>query len=187
MDKITPAGLPADRVRICVGDLTQIEVDVIVNAANSGLMGGGGVDGAIHRAGRPALLSDCRRRRETVLPDGLPTGQVVETTGGRLPARYVLHTVGPVWGRHGGDEAALLAACYRNALARAAALECASIAFPAISTGIYGYPHVDAAQVVAGVLADWCASMAQPERIVLVFFSPRDGEIFSRVSGLPWQ
>src|SRR5436309_9102267 len=129
------------------GDITKEAVDAIVNAANSSLMGGGGVDGAIHRAGGPEILAACRRIRETTWPDGLPTGEAAITTGGRLPARYVIHTVGPIYGQHGGEEARLLAACYENSIAIAAKAGLRTIAFPAISTGVYGYPKQEAARV----------------------------------------
>src|ERR1700674_660470 len=125
-------------------DITSEAVDAIVNAANSSLMGGGGVDGAIHRAGGPAILAACREIRASQYPKGLPTGQAVITPGGRLPARYVIHTVGPIYGQHGGDEARLLAACYENAIALAAKNGLETIAFPAISTGAYGYPQDEA-------------------------------------------
>jgi len=136
-----------ERVEIKVGDLTVERVDVIVNAANSSLLGGGGVDGAIHRAGGPEILAECRRLRETRFPQGLPTGEAVITTGGRLPARHVIHTVGPVW--HGGNanEPELLARCYRTSLALAEQQGLKSIAFPAISTGVYGYPKQQAAEI----------------------------------------
>ena len=109
-----------DRVVAKVGDITREDVDAVVNAANSSLLGGGGVDGAIHRAGGPEILGACRRIRQTDYPDGLPTGEAVITTGGRLVARHVIHTVGPIYGRHGGEEARLLGNCYRNAIALAA-------------------------------------------------------------------
>ena len=136
-----------DRILIKVGDLTREAVDAIVNAANASLMGGGGVDGAIHRAGGPAILAECRRLRESSYPNGLPTGEAVITTGGLLPARRVIHTVGPIYGKHGGEEPRLLAACYENSIALAASHGLATIAFPAISTGVYGYPKEEAARV----------------------------------------
>src|SRR3989449_4648129 len=126
------------RVSVLVGDITKQDVDAIVNAANSSLMGGSGVDGAIHHAGGPAILEECLEIRRTRYPDGLPTGEAVITTAGNLPALYVIHTVGPIFGRHNGEEAELLANCYRNSLILAVEHNLASIAFPAISTGAFG-------------------------------------------------
>jgi O-acetyl-ADP-ribose deacetylase (regulator of RNase III) len=126
-------------VRLIQGDITAIPADAIVNAANSGLLGGGGVDGAIHRAGGPAILAECRRIRADLLPHGLPTGQAVATTAGNLPARWVIHTVGPVY-RGSPDDAVLLASAHRTSIARARELGARSMSFPAISTGVYGYP-----------------------------------------------
>src|SRR6267378_1948654 len=127
-------------VSVKVGDITKESVDAIVNAANGTLMGGGGVDGAIHRAGGPAILAACKEIRRERFPDGLPTGQAVITTAGRMGAKHVIHTVGPVYGRGGRDKADLLAACYVNSLSLAVQSSLHSIAFPAISTGVYGYP-----------------------------------------------
>jgi O-acetyl-ADP-ribose deacetylase (regulator of RNase III) len=135
-----------------VGDITLEAVDAIVNAANSSLLGGGGVDGAIHRAGGPAILAACRAIRETRYPDGLPTGEAVLTPGGSLPAKYVIHTVGPIYGEHGGDEPRLLARCYENCIALAAKHGLGTIAFPAISTGVYGYPKDEAKRVSRAAL-----------------------------------
>lgn len=133
----------AAQVVLVQGDITRQRMDAIVNAANSSLMGGGGVDGAIHRAGGPAILEACRR---VVAAQGsCPVGQAVITTGGNLPAKYVIHTVGPVWKGGNQGEEALLYACYQNALRLAEENDCKSIAFPNISTGIYGYPKADAA------------------------------------------
>jgi O-acetyl-ADP-ribose deacetylase (regulator of RNase III) len=133
-------------IEIVAGDITTQRVDAIVNAANSSLLGGGGVDGAIHRAGGPEILADCRRIRAQRWPDGLPTGEAVATTGGRLPARWVIHTVGPVYAAvH--DPAALLASAYRSSLRVADELGAASVAFPAISCGVYGYPLDEAAPI----------------------------------------
>jgi O-acetyl-ADP-ribose deacetylase (regulator of RNase III) len=128
------------------GDITAQEVDAAVNAANSSLMGGGGVDGAIHRQGGPEILQECQRIRVERFPDGLPTGQAVATTGGRLPARWVIHTVGPVFARS-EDRSDLLASCHTEALRVADELEAETVAFPAISTGVYGYPLDEAAPV----------------------------------------
>jgi O-acetyl-ADP-ribose deacetylase len=133
------------------GDITEQEVDAVVNAANSSLLGGGGVDGAIHRRGGPEILAECRRLRETRFPDGLPTGEAVATTAGRLPARWVIHTVGPTWAKT-KDKSALLAACYRNSLALADDLGAATVAFPAISAGVYRWPMDDAARIAVSTV-----------------------------------
>lgn len=166
------------RVRVMVGDLTAQKVDAIVNAANSGLLGGGGVDGAIHRRGGPAILAECREIRRTTHPGGLPTGEAVITSGGALPARHVIHTVGPVYGQAGGAEAALLADCYRNALALARARRLKTLAFPAISTGIFGYPAEEAARVVSRALQDELAADQGVDEVRLVFFSRAQAEAF---------
>ncbi len=134
-------------IEAVLGDLTVEKTDAIVNAANSSLLGGGGVDGAIHRAGGPAIFDECQALRRTTLPDGLPTGDAVATTAGWMPARWVVHTVGPVYGRNHGLDAVLLAACHRNALRAAADLGARSVAFPAISCGVFGYPVEEAAPV----------------------------------------
>ncbi|HUL95214.1 MAG TPA: O-acetyl-ADP-ribose deacetylase [Usitatibacter sp.] len=154
-----------------VGDITREAVDAIVNAANSSLMGGGGVDGAIHRAGGPEILAACRRIRETMYPQGLPTGQAVITPAGRLPAKHVIHTVGPVYGNHRGEEAALLAACYENSIALAARHSLATIAFPAISTGVYGYPKDEAKRVALAAVERALNMHTGIVEVRLVFFS----------------
>ncbi|SMH35083.1 O-acetyl-ADP-ribose deacetylase (regulator of RNase III), contains Macro domain [Rathayibacter oskolensis] len=128
------------------GDITREDVDVIVNAANSSLLGGGGVDGAIHRAGGPEILEACRRLRATELPDGLPAGSAVATTAGRLPARWVVHTVGPVFSTR-EDRTAVLASAYTESIRSARALGARTVAFPAVSAGVYGWPMDDAARV----------------------------------------
>ncbi|WP_026342917.1 O-acetyl-ADP-ribose deacetylase [Nocardia sp. BMG111209] len=128
------------------GDITEQQVDAVVNAANSGLLGGGGVDGAIHRKGGPDILAACRELRAADLRDGLPTGRAVATTAGKLPARWVIHTVGPVWSAR-EDRSALLASCYRESLRIADELGARTVAFPAISTGIYGWPIDDGARI----------------------------------------
>jgi O-acetyl-ADP-ribose deacetylase (regulator of RNase III) len=134
------------RIELVVGDITAQEVDAIVNAANSSLMGGGGVDGAIHRKGGPEILAECKRIRAETYPDGLPTGGAVATTAGRLPARWVIHTVGPVYSKS-EDRSGLLASCHTESLRVADELGALTVAFPAISTGIYGYPLELAAPV----------------------------------------
>lgn len=158
------------RILLAQADITRLDTDAIVNAANAALLGGGGVDGAIHRAGGPAILAECRQLRAGHYAKGLPTGQAVITTGGRLPARHVIHTVGPVW--HGGRqrEPELLADCYRNSLQLAAAHQLGSVAFPGISTGIYGYPKAEAARIAVQTVRAFLATHALPETVVLVAF-----------------
>lgn len=142
-------------IRLLQGDITDQTVDAIVNAANSTLLGGGGVDGAIHRRGGPAILEECREIRRTSYPDGLPTGEAVMTGAGRLPARHVIHTVGPIWrGGHSG-EPELLAAAYRNSLGLALEAGLRTIAFPSISTGAYGFPIDRAAPIALGTVRDF--------------------------------
>ena len=166
------------RVIVKVGDITKEDAAAIVNAANGTLMGGGGVDGAIHRAGGPDILKECKEIRRTQYPDGLPTGQAVITTAGKMTAKYVIHTVGPVYGRGGKERAELLAACYRNSLTLAAKEGLETIAFPAISTGIYGYPLEEAAQVSSRAVEEFLKSEPSIQEVRLVFFSPADAEIF---------
>ncbi|MCG2577497.1 O-acetyl-ADP-ribose deacetylase [Dechloromonas sp. XY25] len=166
------------RVRLYVGDLTEHAVDAIVNAANSSLLGGGGVDGAIHRRGGAAILDACRKIRQHEWPDGLPTGEVVMTTGGLLPARYVIHTVGPIYGRHAGKEAALLAACYRNALELAARNGLRTLALPGISTGVYGYPAEEAATIVSRTLSEAIPLHPGIAEVRLVFFNRQQCDVF---------
>jgi O-acetyl-ADP-ribose deacetylase len=139
------------RIDLVRGDITEERVDAIVNAANSSLMGGGGVDGAIHRKGGPTILRECREIRRTAHPDGLPTGKAVGTSGGNLPARWVIHTVGPVFSSS-EDRSALLASCHTEALRVADELGARSVAFPAISTGVYGYPFELAAPVAVAAV-----------------------------------
>jgi O-acetyl-ADP-ribose deacetylase len=134
------------RIGLTTGDITKQDVDAIVNAANSSLMGGGGVDGAIHRAGGREILEECKRIREEQYPDGLPTGQAVATTAGKLPARWVIHTVGPVYSKS-DDRSGLLSSCHIESLRVADDIGAKTVSFPAISTGIYGYPLDDAAAV----------------------------------------
>jgi O-acetyl-ADP-ribose deacetylase (regulator of RNase III) len=168
------------RVRVLVGDITRQNVDAVVNAANSTLLGGGGVDGAIHRAGGAQILEACRAIRRAQYPVGLPTGEAVITTGGNLAARFVIHTVGPVWGNHDGREAELLAACYRNSLRLAADNNLTSIAFPAISTGAFQYPRDQAAEVASRAIEDFLSQSEMPADVRLVFFSKSDADAFLR-------
>ena len=166
------------RVIIKTGDITKENVDAVVNAANSTLMGGGGVDGAIHRAGGPEIKKECEEIRRTQYPDGLTTGQAVITTAGKMAAKYVIHTVGPVYGRGGKDKAELLAACYRNSLKLAADNKLKTIAFPAISTGVYGYPLDEAAKVSSSEIGKFLSDNSSIHEVRLVFFSPSDADTF---------
>jgi O-acetyl-ADP-ribose deacetylase (regulator of RNase III) len=168
-----------DQVIACVADITQLQVGAIVNAANSTLLGGGGVDGAIHRAGGPAILDACRDLRRTRYPDGLPTGDAVMTTAGALSARFVIHTVGPIWGRD-TDATTLLQSCYRKSIALADAQGLESIAFPAISTGAYGYPKDRAAADASIALTAALAQSTSVRQVYLAFFAAADLELFAR-------
>ncbi len=155
---------------IKIGDITKEKVDAIVNAANSKLLGGGGVDGAIHRAGGPEILEECKAIRKTKLPEGLPTGEAVITTGGNLPAKYVIHTVGPVW--HGGkkNEPQLLQNAYHNCLKLAVEYNIKTIAFPSISTGVYGYPIDKAANISIQTIRDFISKNNFLDKVILVIF-----------------
>jgi O-acetyl-ADP-ribose deacetylase len=166
------------RVQVVVGDVTQQHVDAIVNAANSSLLGGGGVDGAIHAKGGPKILEACRELRRTRFPKGLPTGEAVLTVGGQLPARHVIHTVGPIVGIGKEPDAKMLAACYRNSLALAAHHGLRSIAFPAISTGAYAYPPELAAAAVSETIEEVLSAGSPVEQILLVFFKEADAKTF---------
>jgi len=152
------------RITVVEGDLTRLEVDAIVNAANSSLLGGGGVDGAIHRKAGKELLAACREL------GGCRTGEAVITRGYRLPARFVIHTVGPVWHGGGNRERELLGACYRHSLAIARAHELATVAFPAISTGVYRFPLAEAARIAVRTVADELAAHALPRAVTLCTF-----------------
>jgi O-acetyl-ADP-ribose deacetylase (regulator of RNase III) len=166
------------RVSIIVGDITRQTVDAIVNAANSTLLGGGGVDGAIHRVGGPRILEECQEIRRTRFPNGLPTGEAVSTTAGNLLATYVIHTVGPIYGRNGKRDAELLANCYLNSLALAVEHNLASIAFPSISTGAFHYPRDEAAAVSSEAIAGFLQSDRQLQDVRLVFFADSDARMF---------
>jgi O-acetyl-ADP-ribose deacetylase (regulator of RNase III) len=150
------------------GDITRVQADAIVNAANSSLMGGGGVDGAIHRAGGPAILEACEKI--VAKQGGCPTGEAVITTAGNLPARFVIHTVGPVWKGGGNGEREKLAACYRNSLQLAVNNKCKTIAFPNISTGVYGFPKNEAAQIAVRTVKDFLRQNDYIEKVIFVCF-----------------
>jgi O-acetyl-ADP-ribose deacetylase (regulator of RNase III) len=167
------------RPRLVQGDITQQQVDAIVNAANSSLMGGGGVDGAIHRAAGPELLEECKRIRNEQYPDGLPTGEAVATTAGNLPARWVIHTVGPVFSKS-EDRSQLLASCHTSALRIADQLGARSVAFPAISTGVYGYPLERAAPVAINAVL---SAKTNVDDVLFVLFDSRSLEAFERALG----
>lgn len=165
------------RITLAVGDITAEQADAVVNAANSSLLGGGGVDGAIHRRGGPAILAACRELRASRYPDGLPAGQAVATTGGELPARWVIHTVGPVYSA-AEDRSALLASCYAESLRVADELGAGIVAFPAVSAGIYGWPHEDAARIALATVSQAPCRVAEAR---FVLFTPDMHATFSRV------
>ena len=163
---------PFDRIELAQGDITTFAADAIVNAANSSLLGGGGVDGAIHRAGGPAILEECRRL------SGCETGEAKATTAGRLPSRYVIHTVGPVWRGGENREDELLVSCHRNSLELAASLDCVTVAFPAISTGAFGFPVERAARIALTTSADAIAELPEIERVTFVLFDGHSYDAF---------
>lgn len=167
------------RIGVMEGDITQLQVDAIVNAANTSLLGGGGVDGAIHRAAGPGLLQECRNL------GGCPTGEARITAGYRLPARQVIHTVGPVYrgGHHG--EAEQLASCYRESLKLASLAGVHSIAFPCISTGIYGYPKEKACQIAIAGVSEWLADHELPSTVIFCCYEKGDAELYHQHLSLP--
>lgn len=175
-------GSVLNRITLLQGDITKLEVDAIVNAANSSLMGGGGVDGAIHRAGGPIILAECR---EIIARQGrCETGQAVITSGGNLPARYVIHTVGPVW--HGGNnnEADLLRNAYLNSLKLAVENGIETIAFPNISTGVYGFPKNKAAEIAVKTVADFLTATDQIKQVYFVCFDQDNCELYKYLLNL---
>jgi len=165
-------------IEVILGDITKVEVDAIVNAANEGLWGGGGVDGAIHAAAGPSLAADCDVIRER--DDGCPTGKAVATGAGRLPCRRVIHTVGPIWSGGGEGEAELLASCYRESLELARREGLRSLAFPNISTGVYGFPKAKAAEIARRTVREWFSENEGIDRVVFVCF---DRENFTLYEG----
>jgi len=167
------------RVRLIRGDVTEMETDAIVNAANSSLMGGGGVDGAIHRKGGPKILEECKRIRATEWPQGLPTGKAVITSAGNLKAKHVIHTVGPVWRGGNRGEPELLAQAYRNSLRLAVAKGLKTVAFPSISTGAYGYPVEDACRVALEAVKEFLEKEDSLDEVVFVLFSESALEVYS--------
>lgn len=167
------------RITLTQGDITKEHVDAVVNAANSSLMGGGGVDGAIHRGGGTAILEECKRVREERYPDGLPTGGAVATTAGELPARGVIHTVGPVYTK-GEDRSGLLASCYRSSLSVAGELGARTVAFPAVSAGVYGWPIDDAARIAVETAR---TTQTAVEEVRFVLFDAGTYAAFERAAG----
>ena len=172
------------KVSVIIGDITRQEVDAVVNAANRELTGGSGVNGAIHKAGGAEIYRFCEELRATKYPDGLPAGQSAITPGGKLPAKWIIHTVGPMYGQHDGKEAVLLASCYRTALELAESHKLESIAFPAISTGVYGYPPEEAAKVASEAVQSSLQSLKSIQEIRFIFFSERELKIFKKNSVL---
>ncbi|MBO8130655.1 MAG: O-acetyl-ADP-ribose deacetylase [Candidatus Marinimicrobia bacterium] len=167
------------RIILVEGDITKENVDAIVNAANSSLMGGGGVDGAIHRAAGPKLLEECKKIRRELFPNGLPTGEAVLTNGYNLKAIYVIHTVGPIYGGGYNNEAELLAKCYRNCLKLAKEKGLKSISFPAISTGAYGYPLEEAAEIAISEIVNFLKENNVPDMVHFVVIG-ENAEIYRR-------
>jgi len=166
-------------IEVVRGDITTIRVDAIVNAANYSLLGGGGVDGAIHRAGGPGILEECRIIASR--QGGCMTGEAVITGAGRLPAKYVIHTVGPVWKGGGRGEAGKLAACYKNSLRLAVENGCRSVAFPNISTGVYGYPKKEAAEIAFRSVADFLSKPVDFDKIIFVCFDEENEHLMRQL------
>lgn len=164
---------PLDKIKVLKGDITKVSVDAIVNAANTSLLGGGGVDGAIHRAGGKGILDDCKKIISR--QGGCKTGEAVITTAGDLPAGFVIHTVGPVWNGGNNNESKYLANCYRNSLQLAIENNCRTISFPGISTGVYRYPKKEAAEIAVNTVKEFLLFSDKIEKVVFVCF---DNEYF---------
>lgn len=169
---------PTSRLRLVQGDITKLATTAIVNAANSSLLGGGGGDGAIHRAGGPQILEECRQIRAR--QGGCKVGEAVITSGGRLPAAYVIHTVGPVWNGGHKNEPELLASCYRNSLQLALDNKLESVAFPGISTGIYHYPKPAAAALAVREVQQWLAAHEWPREVIFVAFDAESKQLYEQ-------
>lgn len=172
-------------IEVIQGDITRLAVDAIVNAANEALSGGGGVDGAIHRAAGPGLAAECRRIPLVRPYVRCPTGEARLTAGHGLPARHVIHTVGPVWQGGGADEARLLASCYHESLRLASAHGIGSVAFPAISCGVFGYPPDLAARVSIDAILAWTSRQARPDRVLVCCFDERMTSLYRKVLTVP--
>ncbi|AKQ44685.1 hypothetical protein TH63_02065 [Rufibacter radiotolerans] len=171
--------MEASRIQLLRGDITKVAADAIVNAANSSLLGGGGVDGAIHRAGGPSILAECRKI--VARQGGCETGEAVITTAGNLLAKYVIHTVGPVWSGGERDEPELLAHCYRNSLLLAQHHGLKTIAFPNISTGVYGFPKTKAAEIAVKTVKEFLAHHALPEQVTFVVFDEENLKLYQKL------
>ena len=169
-------------IELVQGDITEQETDAIVNAANRTLMGGGGVDGAIHRKGGNRILEECKRIRKKQWPEGLPTGKAVVTTAGNLRSRFVIHTVGPIWQGGGQGEASLLRDCYWNSLETAVEQKMKTVAFPAISTGAYGYPIQEAAAVALTSVKEFLVQRDFLEKVVFVLFTASDLAVYEKIA-----
>jgi O-acetyl-ADP-ribose deacetylase len=172
-----------NRIKLLKGDITKVKTEAIVNAANSSLLGGGGVDGAIHRAAGPELLEACQRIRAK--QGGCNTGEAVITTAGNLPASYVIHTVGPVWQGGNKNEPELLANCYRNSLNLAVENNIKSIAFPNISTGVYGYPKNKAAEIAIETVTGFLTKNNLPDEVIFVVFDEENYQLYEKILAKP--
>lgn len=169
------------KITLVLGDITEQETDAIVNAANSSLMGGGGVDGAIHRKGGPEILKECKVIRQTLYPAGLPTGKAVATSGGKLKAKKVIHTVGPIWGGGNNREPELLAEAYRNCLALALKMGLKTVSYPSISTGAYGFPIEKASRIAIRAVMGFLGKYNGIEEVRFVLHSSHDLKVYEKV------
>jgi O-acetyl-ADP-ribose deacetylase (regulator of RNase III) len=173
--------ITGNKIELAKGDITKTSVDAIVNAANTSLLGGGGVDGAIHRAGGPEILNDCRKI--IAKQGGCKTGEAVITRAGNLPAKFVIHTVGPVWNDGENNEAKKLSNCYKNSLRIAVENNCKTIAFPNISTGIYGFPKDKAAQIAVETVSEFILQNGSIEKVIFICFDEDNFELIKKELG----